>query len=65
MVSRIELDEADRRAVERARELLAQTEPSAAPDDATAYREWKDDRVGKLMAAVDMLLRVVDQGKAS
>ncbi|GAA0637416.1 hypothetical protein GCM10009535_12250 [Streptomyces thermocarboxydovorans] len=62
MVSRIELDEADRRAVERARRMLAESEPSAAPEDAAAYEAWCADRVGRLLAAVDMLLQVVDQG---
>lgn len=62
-MSRIELDDMDRRAVERVRALLAETEHANAPADEAAYQEWKDNRVGKLQAAVDVLLTVIDGGQ--
>lgn len=61
-MSRIELDDKDRRIVERARELLAESEPEARPTEEAAYQAWKVDQVGKLLAAVDMLLEVIGQG---
>lgn len=65
-MSRIELDDKDRRTVERARQLLAESEPEARPVEEAAYQAWKVDQVGKLLAAVDMLLEVIGQdGEAS
>lgn len=60
MASRIELDELDRKAVERARQLLKENEPEARPEDENAAKAWQVDRTGKLLAAIDMLLRVID-----
>jgi len=62
MASRIELDDADRGSVERARLLLAEAEPTAHPTNPAAYEAWKVDQPGKLLAAVDILLRVLDGG---
>lgn len=62
-MSRIELDADDHRAVERARQLLAENEPEARPEDEDAAKAWQVDRVGKLLAAIDMLLRVIDGGE--
>ncbi|HEY1094961.1 MAG TPA: hypothetical protein VGE61_09665 [Glycomyces sp.] len=64
-MSRIDLDERDRRAVERARRLLKENEPEARPADEEAANAWQVDRIGKLLAAVDILLRVVDGGESS
>lgn len=62
VASRIELDAIDRRAVEHARRLLAETESTNAPTGEAAYKAWKVDRIGKLQAAVDALLQVIDGG---
>jgi hypothetical protein len=62
MASRIELDEADRRLVERARRLLAENEPESRPVDEGAAKAWQADRIGKLLAVGDILLRVLDGG---
>lgn len=61
-MSRIELDAADRRLVEHARQLLAEIEPDARPDDEGAAKTWEADRMGKGLAAIDILLRVIDGG---
>jgi uncharacterized membrane protein YccC len=60
VTSRIELDDADRRSVERARRLLEECETRNRPADEDAAKAWQLDRVGKLLAAVDFLLRVID-----
>ncbi len=62
-MSRIELDADDRRLVERARELLAEIEPESRPDDEDAAKAWQVDRMGKALAAIDHLLRVIDGGE--
>lgn len=59
-MSRIELDADDRRAVEYARRLLRENEPEARPEGEAAAKAWQVDRVGKLLAAVDVLLGVID-----
>jgi len=64
MVSRIELDNGDRQAVEHARRLLRENEPEARPADEDDAKAWQVDRIGKLCAAVDILLRVIDGGKS-
>ena len=64
MASRIELDNGDRAAVEHARRLLRENEPEARPEDETAATAWQVDRIGKLLAAVDILLRVIDGGES-
>jgi hypothetical protein len=64
-VSRIELDEADQRLVARARQLLVENEPEARPDDEDAAKAWQADRIGKLLAVADHLLRVIDGGEQS
>jgi hypothetical protein len=58
------LDDADRRVVERVRELLAEIEPGARPDDEAEAKAWQADRVGKALAAIDVLLRVIDGGES-
>ncbi|WP_030169021.1 hypothetical protein [Streptomyces sp. NRRL S-813] len=63
MASRIELDAADRAYVDYARRLLRETEPEACPEGETAAKAWQVDRIGKLLAAVDILLRVIDGGE--
>ena len=63
-MSRIDLDADDRRLVERARELLAEIEPEARPEDEDAAKAWQVDRMGKALAAIDFLLRVIDGGKS-
>jgi hypothetical protein len=63
-VSRIDLDADDRRLVERARQLLAEIEPEARPEDEDAAKAWQVDRMGKALAAIDFLLRVIDGGKS-
>lgn len=62
-MSRIELDASDRALVDHARNLLAGTEAANRPADEAAAEVWKDGRVGKLQAAIDILLRVIDGGK--
>ncbi|MBD9721944.1 hypothetical protein PV755_09390 [Streptomyces caniscabiei] len=62
-MSRIELDDRDRGEVERARRLLKANEPEARPEGEAAVKVWQADRVGKLLAAVDILLRVIDGGE--
>jgi len=62
-VSRIELDAADRGTVEHARRLLAEIEPEARPDGEAAAAAWQMDRMGKALAAIDALLRVLDGGE--
>lgn len=62
-MSRIELDAQDRSLVERARRLLDETEAASRPADENAAKAWQLDRVGKLQAAVDTLLRVIDGGE--
>ncbi|WP_406123009.1 hypothetical protein OHQ89_12545 [Streptomyces canus] len=59
-MSRIDLDADDRRLVERARQLLAEIEPEARPEDEAAAKAWQVDRMGKALAAIDFLLRVID-----
>lgn len=59
-MSRIELDADDRRAVEHARRLLRENEPAGRPEGEAAAKAWQVDRIGKLLAAVDVLLRVID-----
>jgi hypothetical protein len=63
-VSRINLDADDRRLVERARELLAEIEPASRPDGEAAAAAWQADRMGKALAAIDFLLRVIDGGES-
>jgi hypothetical protein len=63
-VSRIDLDADDRRLVERARELLAEIEPGSRPDGEAEAAAWQSDRMGKALAAIDFLLRVIDGGKS-
>lgn len=64
-MSRIELDDGDRRVVERARRILAEIEPGARPDGEPAAKAWQEDRMGKALAAIDFLLRVIDEGQQS
>lgn len=64
-MSRIELDAVDRAAVEHARRLLAEIEPDAQPDDEDEAKAWQVDRMGKALAAIDFLLRVIDGGDES
>jgi len=59
-VSRIDLDAGDRLLVEHARQLLAEIEPEARPEDEDAAKAWQVDRMGKALAAIDHLLRVID-----
>ena len=59
-MSRIELDADDRRAVEYARRLLHEKEPVGRPEGEAAAKAWQVDRIGKLLAAVDVLLDVID-----
>lgn len=59
-MSRIELDADDRRAVEHARRLLRENEPETRPEGEAAAKTWQVDRIGKLLAAVDVLLDVID-----
>lgn len=61
-MSRIDLDANDRRYVEQARRLLAEVEPGARPDGEAAAAAWQADRMGKALAAIDFLLRVIDGG---
>ena len=61
-MSRIDLDARDRRLVDDARQVRAENEPAARPADDDAAKEWQADRVGKLLAAIDTLLRVIDGG---
>lgn len=63
-MSRIDLDANDRRLVERARQLLAEVEPEARPEDEDAAKAWQVDRMGKALAAIDFLLRVIDGGES-
>jgi hypothetical protein len=63
-VSRIDLDADDRRLVEHARRLLAEIEPEARPEDEDAAKAWQVDRMGKALAAIDHLLRVIDGGQS-
>jgi hypothetical protein len=63
-VSRIELHDLDRRAVERARRLLRENEPEARPADENDAKAWQIGRIGKLCAAVDILLLVIDGGQS-
>ena len=59
-MSRIDLDAGDRLLVEHARQLLAEIEPEARPEDEDAAKAWQVDRMGKALAAIDHLLRVID-----
>ncbi|MFL6096015.1 MAG: hypothetical protein ACJ71Y_11255 [Blastococcus sp.] len=59
-MSRIDLDADDRRLVEHARRLLAEIEPGSRPDGESAAAAWQLDRMGKALAAIDFLLRVID-----
>ncbi|MFJ3984390.1 hypothetical protein [Streptomyces fungicidicus] len=63
MASRIELDDRDRHFVERARDLRAEAEPTAHPTDPADYRAWKVDQAAKLLAALDLVLGVLDGGE--
>ena len=63
-MSRIDLDAGDRLLVEHARQLLAEIEPEARPEDEDAAKAWQVDRMGKALAAIDFLLRVIDGGKS-
>ncbi|RSS11386.1 hypothetical protein [Streptomyces sp. WAC08401] len=63
-MSRIELDDHDRRAVEYARRLLRENEPEARPVDEEAAKAWQVDRIGKLLATADILFRVIDGGES-
>jgi hypothetical protein len=62
-VSRVDLDANDRRTVEHARRLLAEIAPASRPDDEAAAAAWQADRMGKALAAIDFLLRVIDGGE--
>lgn len=63
-MSRIDLDADDRRYVEYARRLRAEIEPGSRPDSEAEAATWQLDRMGKALAAIDFLLRVIDGGKS-